>query len=349
MDNKSKLTAWAITVVAILIAILGWIESGGLRQQIADLEQQNAMLSDQMARLGDFGNALEAQVHLIDELSAEVDLLRGRLENAMREGGEIPDAAGMSPNMMQDLFSGILGDMDALMDEDFDLDDLDLDSEEDLESMMRWIQSISENEGMRNAQTNMMINLQYTPILDELQLSPDKEAAVRDILAMHAREDLERNLGMMGGDQMPSGQELLATEEEAQQRLLADLAEVLDADELAAFTAYEQDKEFYVLQQTYDMQIGMFGSGMYGETRELTREILAEETLIAQEQLRQSENAMNHREAMELNLAAMENARARLEASLSPEEFRNVDNFISTMTEMYTASMSMFGDFGQEE
>lgn len=350
MENKSRLTAWAIAVVAILIAILGWYEGRKLQAELFAQKQENDALSYQVASLNEFGDVLEEQEKLIDELTAEVDRLRGRLENAMGDATDAPaEVSEMSSGMMEDLFSGILGDMEGLIDEDINLEDLDLDSAEDQESMMQWIQSINENEGMRNAQTNMMINLQYAPILDELQLSPEKEATVRDILAMHAREELDRSLGMMGSESLPSGQELQDLEEDAQQRLLAELAEVLDTEEMAAFEAYEQDKEYYVLQQTFDMQIGMFGAGIHGETRELTREILAEETLAVQEALRQGENAMNHQAALESNLAAMENARNRLESSLTPEEFGKVDTFISTMTEMYTASMAMFGDMGQEE
>ena len=342
MNGTTKLIVMVTGLSLVLLTVWGWAGRIQLQSKIAVLEQENQNMRDDLQKVYEQGE-------MIDRMSEELDTLRARMENAIAEtpvGGQDLDEQAMAPSMVQDLLAGMLGGMDMLQPDSEALQDGETETEFNMQGMSEMIQGFADNEHFQNLQTDMMINMQYGPFLDGYQFPADKEDAVRDILAMYAREEIRRAMDMIGGGGMPSSDEMSATEEETRQRLLADLAEVLSPEELAAFEAYEQDKEYYVLEQTFDQQMAMFAPGLHPETRELARAILAEEALYAQQQLRESDQ-MSPRASMDSSLEAMESARARLEDSLSPDEFRRIDRFITTMSDILSSSMAMFEGFAQ--
>ncbi len=343
MNGLMKLFVTVTGLLLVVFAVWGWAGRIQLQSKVADLEQENETMRQDMQRVN-------AQSAMIDRMAEELETLRERMENAIAEapvGGQDLDEQAMAPGMVENLLAGMLGGVDFQKPDLDELQDGETEKGFNSHAMSEMIQNFADNEQFQNVQTDMMVNMQYAPFLDGYQFPADKEDAVRDILAMYAREELRSAMGMFGEGGTPSAEEMQATEEDTRQRLLADLAEVLSSEELAAFEAYEQDKEYYVLQQSYDQQMAMFAPGLQPETRELARVIFAEEALYAQQQLRES-GQMDPRSSIDSVLDSMENARARLEVSLTPDEFRKVDRFITNMNGIMASTMSMFEGMAQE-
>lgn len=184
---------------------------------------------------------------------------------------------------------------------------------------------------MMDASLKMAVDMQYGSLFEELGLSPEKEGALREAISNHQRAAMEGGMAMMRGEK--KAEDLTMPSEED---LMASVSEILDAEELEKFNAYQEALPEKMMRQQMEMQVNMFVGGLSEEARATTVDILVENLLPAAEpgQMPGGADSMNRMEA------GYENALVQLDEALAPEDAARVRRFI----EQQQASVRMFSE-----
>jgi len=125
---------------------------------------------------------------------------------------------------------------------------------------------------------DMSIGMMYSDLFELLMLPPEQEEAVRAIMREAFMEQMKQAREMMGG-----GGEEHAHDEDADARVRAALAEVLDPESLALYDAYEEELPRRMMEQSMDMQLSMAGLRLDPETHIVVRDVFVEELYTLQE------------------------------------------------------------------
>lgn len=188
----------------------------------------------------------------------------------------------------------------------------------------------------------MQLDTQYAALFDELGLTPEVEASVRDVYSRHMREASKAAMGLFTGEtDMGSLAEMTATTNE---QVRAELAEYLTPEQLAQVDAYETELPRQMARQSYEMQMNMMAPGLSAEVRELTATILAEETVpLEQGYVPDMENYTQEQSE------GFDRALARLANELDEREYARVERFLEQQQRMNDWSANLFGGFGAED
>ncbi len=205
----------------------------------------------------------------------------------------------------------------------------------DVPPFMRMLQSDEAIE----ANAKMQVNMQYGILLADLKLPADVEEEVRAILAESLTDQLRTVMKAMQDGTM---KDLKAnqSEEAMTEALRTKLSNVLNADEMAVWEDYEANKNYYVLEQSYDMQLGMYAPAMSRETRDTVKQVLAEEMIVAQQDQSKAGDS-NANDWMTVQSEAMNRGLERLSTVLNEEEYTQVERFIEQQNESLRASQAM--------
>jgi len=190
------------------------------------------------------------------------------------------------------------------------------------------------DEKMVSAQAKMQTNMQYNAFFRESDLSAADRQTVREILETYASEELGRYLlaDEDGAETRLSPEELEAWRDEA-------LRDVMGVDEFENFLAYEETKDVRMLEESFELQLRMQSPGLSPEVRDYVRDLVVAEMLIIQAEA--VENYQQGNESRMGELFSMEALEERLQAELSPEDFREVQPFFEqqrALSEMMQAS-----------
>ena len=122
----------------------------------------------------------------------------------------------------------------------------------------------------------------------------------------------------------------------SEEDLMASVGEILDAEELEKFNAYQEELPERMLRQQMEMQVGMFAGGLSEDARAVTIDILVENLLPAEG----SDDTPGNAEGMNRMEEGYENALVQLDEALAPEDAARVRRFI----EQQQASIRMFSE-----
>jgi hypothetical protein len=61
------------------------------------------------------------------------------------------------------------------------------------------------------------------------------------------------------------------------------LSKILTADEMATWEDFEEHKAERMMEQTYDMQLGMFAAGLTPENKAMVRDVMVDEEMFFQD------------------------------------------------------------------
>lgn len=184
----------------------------------------------------------------------------------------------------------------------------------------------------------MQVDMQYGALFQELDLPADRKAALRAALLDHARGGMAAGMAFMRGEDAPEDAAMPTDED-----LLAAVGEILSPEELAEFSAYQEELPERMLRQQYDMQMGMMAGDVPEEVRAITVDVLVENMLAVEEA---QESAMQP--DFEAMRAAFDNTLVQLDQALTPEEVERVRPFIEQQRAGIDMAVSMFG-FGEDE
>lgn len=218
-----------------------------------------------------------------------------------------------------------------------------------LKAMMEALQTVQEGEddqmnpfaamfsgeqgkSMARMSAQMSLPMMYGGLFSELNLPPETESRVREILIDSIAEQISMGFDAMNGDADPG--ELQKSMEALGRKLRDDLATVLSADELAAFDAYEADKGRRMLESSLDMQLGMFANGLNEENRVMFRDVVIEEMSAGGDWMNAPENYTNPGAAIDRQMEAFRAARDRTAPVMDEDQAARVDAFVDLMSSM---------------
>lgn len=322
VDNKGSALAWVVAGVAI-VAFLGALAWGlSMQERVAALSKQ---VTDTETRAQEFKQQAERQVTRQAEEIQQLETQLTRLEETVAtvEGGQ-PAAP---PAGLGELMAGAVANQEGAAPSGAS-------TEGGMQQMLKMYEG---EQGKKFAQVsaNAAVNMYYGDLFEQLDLPPEAEQRVREILANHLAEQIQTGAQMMARTTTPA--ERKQYDEDMKTALRNDLAEVLNDTGLGIYDAYQEGFQERVMRQSYDMQLGMFAPGLAQENREVVVDVLVEE-------LRSSAEAgespfMNQPEPGD-QLDALERSRMRLSTVLDDEQMKEVDRFIGQQR----AALEMFQD-----
>jgi hypothetical protein len=189
------------------------------------------------------------------------------------------------------------------------------------------------------AGAKMQVNMQYGIFFADLKLPGDVEDEVRAILSNSMMEQIRASVKAMQDGTMKDFR-ADHSEEATTEALRVELSKVLNADEMAIWEEYEANKGYYMLEQSYDMQLGMYAPSMSRETRDTVKQVMAEEMTLARPN-QSNANVAGGADWMSVQTEAMDRSLERLVTVLSEEEFTQVERFIQQQNEAMQASQRM--------
>lgn len=188
-------------------------------------------------------------------------------------------------------------------------------------------------EGRRMAEygARTAVNMQYRPLFEQLALPPEIEARVRELLQDFASEAIDVGLQAFDKDTDFEAMSQLNLEREA--KLRNDIAQLLSPEELAIFDEYQETLPERMIEQSYDMLLRMYGTGLSEEKMQLVKQVLVEETLHLPE-----DPDVPPADALQTYAIQQEEAFARalerLAPDLSEEEYAAVMAFVEQQLSM---------------
>ncbi|MBL7645996.1 MAG: hypothetical protein JNK74_07380 [Candidatus Hydrogenedentes bacterium] len=315
MKNLIMAGGWIVAMVLVALLVLQQQKLSSLVSQVAENDRLTASLAESSAKVA----ALEQQQTTLQEKIATLE--KGTLAGSVEPESASPEIDPTA--LLKGLFNAgkdaSAGDGAAPAEGDK--------SANPFAAMYEG----ERGQAMMDASLNMAVDMQYGQLFTELGLDPEKEAALREVISNHQRAAMEGGMAMMRGEQ--KAEDLTMPSEED---LMASVAEVLDADELEKFNAYQEALPEKMLRQQMEMQVGMFAGGLSEEARAVTVDILVENLLPPD-----GDNGMpGSAEGMNRMEEGFENALVQLDEALAPEDAARVRRFI----EQQQASIRMFSD-----
>ncbi len=192
------------------------------------------------------------------------------------------------------------------------------------------------------------VDMQYAEFLQELNLDPDTEAQVRQIIQTAMVDQITKSMGSMDKAFDPGYAEEM--EQTLTDRLQNELSEVLDGNQMAIWEEYEATKQERLLTKQYDMQLSMFASGLAPEDRAVAADVMVDEALAMQEARKNDPNAQHGvRAELDAQLQAFENARARLAQQFDDQQMAQLDRFIEQQKNSVELVAGMMENMANED
>lgn len=314
MKNFIMASGWVVAIVLVALLIVQQQRMAALFTHVADNERLTASLAASTEKVA----ALEQQRVALEERLAKANE-EADTASAVQETA----AAETNPAALLKSLFGAGKDTSA--------GDGDAAKSDKPANPFAAMYEGEQGQAMMDASLDMAVDMQYGQLFTELGLDPEKEAALREAISKHQRAAMEGGMAMLRGEK--KAEDLTMPSEED---LMASVAEILDADELDKFNAYQEELPERMLRQQMEMQVGMFAGGLSEEARTVTIDILVENFLPAEG----SEDMPGNTEGMNRMEEGYENALVQLDEALAPEDAARVRRFI----EQQQASIRMFSD-----
>lgn len=331
----TKAAGWLIAAV-MLVAAAGAFVWGIGQKRLADaLETRLAQVTENNAALK---NTLDEMGARVNQATQEIQDLEARVAKLQVAEDEATPAEEEQPG------DALKTMMEALK--------TSAGSEEGASTKNPLAAMFSGKQGKEMARMSAQFTVPtlYGGLFKELNLPPETEARVREILVDSITEQVSLSFDAMNKKSDP--EEMRKNMEAHGQRLRADLATVLTADELAVFDDYEANKERRMLESGLDVQLTMFAKGLTEENRDMFRDVIIEEMTAQGYSTNNPENYTNPGGAIERQMTAFQTARDRVVPVLPEDQAAHVDAFIQQMEGMMSAQqemLDMFMNSGDEE
>lgn len=286
-----------------------------LNTRLAAANKNSALLEQNLAEMGARVDAatrevqdLESRVEAMPQMDpgeaaaarpSETGQNNEAMEAMLRAFQEQPEAQGGGENPLAAMFSGEQG----------------------------------KNLARMSAQTT--VPAMYGALFTELNLPAEAEAKVRDMLVDAIAEQVTQGMDAMNKKGDP---EAMRQNMEARgQKLRAELATVLTADELAVFDEYEANKERRMLESGIEVQLTMFASGLTEENRTMFRDVIVEELTAQGQWVDNPDVYANPGGAIDRQMEAFRAARDRVAPVLDAGQAAHADAFVHQMETMMNA------------
>ena len=188
------------------------------------------------------------------------------------------------------------------------------------------------------AQFKALTELLYADLLNALELDAETKAALRQYMVDSQTEEIAlAQYAMQQGD-IPWKQVMEWRDEERAR--LAELAKpLLSPEQQAAWDDYASTIDDRAMEAQLGNQIRAFSSGLTDENYETTMQVAVEEFRAEQMLLEQSDQPFTLEENIYYQIRAMDNMRERLQPALPPDQFAELENWLTMGENTLTASL----------
>lgn len=216
--------------------------------------------------------------------------------------------------------------------------------------VLKMMAEMGQNEEMMAMQAKMAVNMQYGALLRDLALPADVTAQMKDILAEASMEQMKVGMAMATGEDAMTGTEMKNLQETGTDWARTELSKILTAEEMATWEDFEENKAQHMMEQSYDMQLGMFAIGLTDENKTMLRDVLVEEAMLLQDAAMDSVEAFDMAGQMLNQLTIIETTRERIFPALNEEQYAIADSFLEQQETQFRAMAEMMsGMFDREE
>lgn len=175
-------------------------------------------------------------------------------------------------------------------------------------------------------QMQALAEMTYADFFSGIELESALKAALKETLTASQTESFALiNYAMQLGDVTYS--ELSQWTNEERTRLDADMSNLLEGEDYAAWAAYQGDIEAHELENNLGRQIQMFASGLTPENLEMITQVAVEEFLVEQRVLMSSDLIVSQRENALWQLRAMEVMAERLPPLMEESQYSEYMGF----------------------
>jgi hypothetical protein len=326
MDTLRTLAGWLLFIAMAILAGFLWRESAERGSHIVTLSDTISQMEQQMTQLAANVDSLENQIEESEKTIAglKAELEKVKEPEAASQQGQASDDAGLT---FGDIMDSLMGGADAGKNE-----------ANALGSMMKMFQT-PQGEKMLDTGVSVAMNMQFADFFNTL--APEHVEAVREILSGFMVHTARLGINFMNakdGDMDSAVTEITA----ARETMLSDLRNVIGDEGVALFEQYEQELPARMMDQTIQMQLGMFAGGLSEETRTLVRQTLVEELVAAlPENGAALPGPLGARATMENQDEGYSRALERLSGQLTEEEFGVVEQFVNQQQQMVNMFSNM--------
>ncbi len=332
MDVIRALAAWVLFVLMALLAAFFWHQSDSRGRHINELSAVIDDMETHIAALTESVGALEDQVEAASETVAT---LRAKAEE-LEEEASLADALPADDSDME----LSMGDMlESLLLDDDDSSPMAMNGA----GFMANLFDGPQGDMMLEAGTRMMLDMQYGEFFD--MLAPENVDVVREILSDYLVQTARLGVKIMGTDGDDDSFDAVFQEMEAHEdSFLSELRDVIGDDGVALYEQYQLEMPARMLDQSLEMQLGMYARGLSVETRDMVRHTMVEEMLYAMpEDVMQRPDPAGMQLGITLQQEGYARALERLAPVLDEEEYHVVDNFVQQQLQMMEMFETMMG------
>lgn len=195
------------------------------------------------------------------------------------------------------------------------------------------------SEDLTGAAAEASVDARYGKFLAGLNLDPDREAEVRAAFVQGIKAQLEQTYETMKGDESVddgSTEDVLTTH----------LAEVLSADELTQFEAYQESSRDEQTRRSFEVQLSMFADELTEESQAQIVDVLVEEMdMILQRIGADSTDGLEVEEKLAVQKEVYERALGRLRGELGDEQYQIFLNYVERQNRVLEAGGNLIQRF----
>lgn len=328
METFRTLVGWLLFLAMAVVAGFFWHQSAERGVHIALLSNTVSQMESQIDQLSENIDDLEQQI--TDAMKTIIDM-----KNDLERYQSTAENQESSDQKKVDTLDVSLGD---IMDSFLQGGAADTDDDNPLGGMMEMFQT-PQGEQMLKASIKMTMNMQYGDFFD--MLAPEHVDAVREVIGDYMMHSARFGINFMsadGDENVESAMEGIAAKRET---LLNDLRAVIGDDGIALYEEYERELPGRMMEQSLEMQLGMFTRGLSEDVKGLVRQTLVEELIAVQPEVppHTPPSLQRMQSVGEDQAEAYARALDRLAVQLSEEDFNTVQEFVEQQQRM----ADMFG------
>jgi hypothetical protein len=326
----AKAAGWLVAAL-VLVAAIGALMWGlgqqrlatDLQAQLNTAQQNNAALKETLSEMGE----------RVDEATQEIAALEERVEN-LAPAVEDETAALLAPDgeagaALQAFMKSLQGSAK--------------ENEDITDNPIMAMFSGEKGKDMARMSAQFSVPAMYGRLFKQLNLPPETEARVREILVDSMANQVAASFDAMNNKADP--EEIRKNMEAHGQKLRDELATVLTEEELAVFDEYEANKGRRMLESSLDMQLSMFAGGLTEENQTMFRDVIVEEMLAEGVGIDDPENYTNPGSVMDRQAAAFQRARDRVVPVVDEGQAAHIDAFVQQMAGMMETQRQFIESF----
>lgn len=191
-------------------------------------------------------------------------------------------------------------------------------------------------ERVANAQLAMVAEMMYQGLFDDLQLSPEVRAALKDAIAVHMKTMQQATVAAMGAKN-ETAKAFHARMEAMKAGMRDELAQTLTPEQLNAWDEYEPVADQMLYERLVDGQLNMLAPGLTNENRVLASQVVAEELVRELDALGQSDEIYSVDSHNGAQARALNASLDRLAGELDEEQYRYVQGYVNQAVAMFDA------------